>query len=797
MNKIISVLKYLIGWPLSLISILFIFKLIYANVSSLNNLKNINYSLLFLGIICFLIYFFLRSVLWYQITKNKGNKHLYPKSAYFWEISEIKRYIPGNIWSFLSRSKLFSENNMTKGEIAYSLFNETVLIVLGCFLGSVFYISYLFNNLLINKLLILLFILSVLIYVFADKINKRIKLPKFIEKIKLLFPGDNYSHNFEVSILSFLAFLMFGLATYFSATSIFYLNPKYILELISLSIFSLLIGYLSVVTPMGLGVREGVMTFGLSNFISLSSSGIISIFSRIVFVLSEVLFLIILWLWEKIKNPLIVKTENFLIKHKHEAFLFIFILLYILYFSVASFLRYDNFYTGRFDLGNMDQTVWNTINGRIFQMTDPNATETVSRLNFHSDFILILISPLYLIWSNPKMLLLLQTMVLGSGALFVFLIAKELLKEKNLALTFSLLFLLNPSVQFTNLYDFHAVALGTTLLLATFYFFIKKSYILFLFFALLSGFSKEEIWVIVSLFGLALVLRVFFENKFKPEFSKKQLVEIFIGLFLFLTSAIIFYLLIWVIMPQLRGASHFALSYYSGFGDSPSEVSRNIILMPVKTISIIFSPQRVEYLVQLFLPFGFTSFLSPVFLIFAIPDLLINLLSSNKPLREIYYQYTSAITPFIIISAIYAINFLKKRFVRIENNFVIFYLVTTTLLSAYFYGPLPGGKHANIQMFNNQLSNRIAIEDFISKIPENYSVTASNNLGSHLSHRKNLYNTPIATDSADMILFLLNDYWAQPPLSVQKQMAKNMESDKNYILIFKSGDFVAFAKRKN
>lgn len=486
---------------------------------------------------------------------------------------------------------------------------------------------------------------------------------------------------------------------------------------------------------------------------------------------------------------------NFIKKHKYEIILAIFILIYISYFTLASFLRYDNFMAGRFDLGNMDQTVWNTIHGRIFQMTDPNATETVSRLSFHSDFLLVLISPLYLIWSNPKMLLLLQAVVLGIGALFVFLITKQILKNKNLALTFSAIYLLNPSLQFANLYDFHAVTLGTTLLLATFYFFIKKNYIWFVILAILTGLTKEEIWAVVSLFGLAIFLRVVFENRFNLKFTKRQFAEIIFGSIIFLTSAFVCYILIWTVIPQVKGSEHFAISYYSDFGGSATDISKNVILMPIKTVSTITSPERLQYLVQLFFPFGFLSFLSPLYLIFAFPDLLINLLSSNQPLREIYYQYTAAITPFIAISAIYAVAFIKKRFTKIDNRLIIVYLILTTVISAYLYGPLPGAKHENIGMFNNQLANRESVDKFISDIPKEYSITATNNLGPHLSQRKDLYTIPVAIGKADMILFLLNDYWAQPSLQAQKDVAKQMTNDKNYIQVYKDGDFVAFEKR--
>jgi uncharacterized membrane protein/pimeloyl-ACP methyl ester carboxylesterase len=486
---------------------------------------------------------------------------------------------------------------------------------------------------------------------------------------------------------------------------------------------------------------------------------------------------------------------NFLKKHKYGVALVIFILVYIVYFTIASFLRYDNFFTGRFDLGNMDQTVWNTIHGRIFQLTDPNGTTNISRLAFHADFILVLISPLYLIWSSPEMLLLLQTIVLGLGAIFVYLIAKYILKNKNLALTFSAIYLLNPSLQFTNLYDFHAVVLGTTLLLVTFYFFMKKNYLLFLLFAILSGLTKEEIWAIIALFGLAIIARTFLENKFRLKFSKKQLLEIFFGAGTFLVSTLLCYLIIWVLIPHTRGSGHFALAYYSDFGGTASDISKNIFLMPLKTISLLISPQNFHYLLELFLPFGLTSLISPLLLIFAAPDLLINLLGSNSGFHTIYYQYTAAITPFLVVASIYAISFLKKKLPKLNNYIIIIYLVIATLISAYLYGPLPGAIHANVSMFNHQLTNRKSIDDFLTKIPTRYSIAASNNLGSHLSHRRNIYTIPVGIGQADVILFLLNDNFAQPSLQAQKEMVKEMSNDKKYIQVYKNGDFVAFEKR--
>ena len=64
----------------------------------------------------------------------------------------------------------------------------------------------------------------------------------------------------------------------------------------------------------------------------------------------------------------------------------------------------------------MEQTIWNTLHGHIFEFTNPNGTTIVSRLAFHADFILVLLAPIYALWQDPRLLLLIQTAILGLGA---------------------------------------------------------------------------------------------------------------------------------------------------------------------------------------------------------------------------------------------------------------------------------------------------------------------------------------------------------------------------------------------
>lgn len=450
-------------------------------------------------------------------------------------------------------------------------------------------------------------------------------------------------------------------------------------------------------------------------------------------------------------------------------------LIYSIYFNIASFLRYDNYYTGRFDLGNMAQTVWNTTHGNIFMMTDPNGTREVSRLAFHADFILILLSPLYFLWQDPRMLLFIQTLVLSMGGIFVYLIAREILKNRVLAVALSLCYFLNPAVQYTNLYDFHSVTLATTFILAAFYFIQKKYYALTLIFIILAGITKEQVWFINALLGLYIL------------FISKQRK---LGLFIFTTSSFLFYYLIWIAIPHALGSAHFAIEYYSDFGDSPGNIIKNIFLNPIQTIKTLLLPDRIGYLKQLFLPLGYLSFLAPVYLIFAGPDLGINLLSSNPKLHEIYYQYSSTVTPFIFISAIFAIKLIKRHIPEIPFNAFSILIIITSLISAYTYGPSPISKKPNMDMFTKPLSIRSTVDYYIKNIPELESVSASNNLASHLSHRKNIYVVPYGIDQADNVLFLVtksaNEY--------EKKALEVILKDPNFFLIFNKDNFYVFKR---
>lgn len=782
-SNLFNAFKFTIGWPIAFISLFFIFKIIEPRSNIVNTLSTkLNAPVILVSVICFLLYFIFRAYVWKEILSEQKYKIPLKKVLFYWEISELKRYTPSNIWSIIGRVVSFGNLGVKKSASIKSMVYEAEFFVVGGLILSLFSLSIIFNFLpdfpgeIIAQPGIYLIALTVLlIFIFDLPGKKRIKYLGFLN---IATPNFSIPSNLKILAFSLFALLFFGLGMYFSTSSIFFINPQNFILLSSFFSFALLVGYLSLITPTGLGVREGIIILGLSQFLPITDAAISSIFGRLVFIFSELVFIFFVWFYKNNKNKIVLEIEKFAESHKHELALTGLIIIYATYFTLASFLRYDNFYTGRFDLGNMDQTVWNTLHGRIFELTNPNGTNITSRLAFHADFILILLAPFYYLWRDPKMLLLIQSIIVPLGAVFVYLISKDILKNKNVSLILAICYLINPAINYANLFDFHPVVLATTFILAAFYFMVKKRYFLLTIFLILAGITKEEVWLITSLFGLYLFLKT----------NKKIL-----GVFIAGISIYLFYFLIFQAIPAAAGGKHFALSYYSDFGDTNGTVIKNIIVNPIKTFSTILRLDQLQYIKQVLFPFAFLPVLS-VFFLFTIPDFMINLLSNNKQLHEIFFQYTSTITPFLFISSIYFLKRSNTLFPHLKMVFFTFVILVFSVYSAYDYGPLPGAKVPNVDMFSHTLEYRQIIDEYLNKIPKRYSVAADNSIGAHLSHRQRIYTIPNGAEQADYVTILLRPQTNDTSVRVEEKIVNKLKNDKNYFVDFKYKDFISFRK---
>ncbi|OGK42185.1 hypothetical protein A2954_04185 [Candidatus Roizmanbacteria bacterium RIFCSPLOWO2_01_FULL_37_12] len=520
----------------------------------------------------------------------------------------------------------------------------------------------------------------------------------------------------------------------------------------------------------------------------------------------------------------------FLNKYKIQILLWIFILAYIVYFSYFSILRYKTLYASYYDLGIMHQTVFNTYQSlktgdlsRFLELTNPSGAEQIKRMAIHNDPMLALLAPFYFIYSGPETLLVVQSVMLALGAMAVFKIARFNFQKLSysfvLSLIFSLSYLVYPPLQLTNIFEFHAVALATTLLLFMFYFWLVKKYWLSLIFFGLSLLAKEQVALITLLFGIYtffnskgqyVMLNLFQHLIFKKKILKRvqddrqnfnfSLIVIFISIFWFITS--VFY-----IIPIFRGGNHFAASRYSDFGESPIRIIIGIMTNPYSISKYILRDNTLNYLKSLLGPVGFLSLLSPIQLFIALPEFAINLLSKNPNMRNVIYHYTAVITPFVFISAVYGtkkvISYLLIV-IRKKNNekkiilFMSIYILFFAVGNAYLRGPLPFAKKQNIHPFKwPQPQSKDTAFWGRTLRDENLKISTTGQLSPFFTSRRYFYTFSARYRLADYIVLRPSEVYNYPEKKELIPVYERLIQDTNFQLIYKKDNFEVYKRVKS
>ncbi len=184
--------------------------------------------------------------------------------------------------------------------------------------------------------------------------------------------------------------------------------------------------------------------------------------------------------------------------------------LYAAYFIVYLTSREAAYLTHAEDLGIMDQAIWTTLHGNPLHMTICNIVHDtncyslngIPRFAIHFEPILYIVALFYIPWPNPDTLLVLQSIVVATGAFPAFWLARLRLRNEWASVGIAALYLLYPAQQFAQVNDFHAVTFTASLLLFTLYFMYTRKTVWLFVFAILSMACKEEIPLVIIMFGL-------------------------------------------------------------------------------------------------------------------------------------------------------------------------------------------------------------------------------------------------------------------------------------------------------
>ncbi|MGO8950508.1 MAG: DUF2079 domain-containing protein [Ktedonobacterales bacterium] len=470
-------------------------------------------------------------------------------------------------------------------------------------------------------------------------------------------------------------------------------------------------------------------------------------------------------------------------------------LSFAVYFTAYTWSIFDAFRSNAEDMGIMDQAIWNTLHGALLHQTicnnisDTNCIGNVSRFAIHFEPLMLPISLLYFIAPSPKTLMLLQAVVVATGAFPAYWIACRRLSSPLAGIGFATAYLLFPALQSAEIFDFHAVTLAAAFLMFAIYFMLTRNNLGLVIACLLALSTKEEIPVDIVMMALAILV-----------FQRRR--NVALGL---IALSVVWIAITLVVMHIFSPIGHSpTAARYSYLGSSPLQAAVYVITHPIQLIrSHIVSPNARVNIRDLIKPVGYLGIFAPSALVLALPALLINLLSSDPHMQLGLHQYSVELVPFMIFAGISGMAVLVSITTRVAKQFwadlrdtaggvnqslaavagnvtlqrfastglivILLLFMGGFSLEMQNLGDLPGERYFNwpVPTAHTQLFTKV-----VALIPADASVSAQDTLVPHLSERHLIYQYPYMDEQASYVVldstaniypFPLTDYGAPTP----------------------------------
>ena len=407
-------------------------------------------------------------------------------------------------------------------------------------------------------------------------------------------------------------------------------------------------------------------------------------------------------------------------------------LLAAIAYAAISIYRHDRFASNAFDLGVQDQTVW----GYAQLQMIPNTVEMIPNLlgdHFHP--ILMAIAPLYWIWHDARVLLLVQAVLLAAAGIPIFWWARQRLGVLP-AIALEAAYLTFWGVLSGVIYDFHHIAFAVPAIAFGLYAVLTNRNRLFWAMLVVGLLTRENIALTFAAVGVYVAVVQ----------HRWRLAAVVIAV-----CAAWFVALIEVVMPAIAGAPYGHWSY-DALGPGPGSALWHVLRHPVSSLRLLVdNPTKLKLWGGLLGAWLALPLLSPLALV-AVPTLLERLWSSNPALWSASFHYSLVIAPILAFAGIDALARLQARLrTRLAVGASVAVLAAGLILS---FGVVRPFEEIGSYISATQVSD---IQSCLASIPADGAVSASNALLPHLSHRRRIYLLTSKND-ADYVAIDLASY---------------------------------------
>jgi uncharacterized membrane protein len=434
-------------------------------------------------------------------------------------------------------------------------------------------------------------------------------------------------------------------------------------------------------------------------------------------------------------NPKVTRLSGKKIQRKY-IFDLVFIVINLVLTIVHAFLalgKFEAFNLYGTDLALFDQVIWNTLHGRLLENTVIVDAPILLAQRFSP--ILFAFVPLYALWQDARVLVVTPVVAIGIAAFPLYWIARQRL-GRPLALVSVLAFWTMPGLQPIVLSNFKEIILTVPFLMMAMFFLLRQQYQPFLVSLGLALLCKEEVGLVAAGLGLYIFL-------VQHRYALGGALTVF-GLLWTIV-------LIQVVIPYFHGGAsyyYFGVGQYSAsglyeyLGTSVPEIVATLVTRPLFVLSHVLTPEKIDTLAKIFLPYAILGILGAENLFLALPTLAYTLLSERRGQYIFGSEHYAPVYVFLavalVMGAARVLKFVPATRRSVARVVLGVFIVVTSAVAYYLHAPGPLTRNFVPQLYTPSPRDRIGMQ-LAKMIPQDVVVTVQSELASHVAQRRYLY----------------------------------------------------------
>jgi uncharacterized membrane protein len=316
---------------------------------------------------------------------------------------------------------------------------------------------------------------------------------------------------------------------------------------------------------------------------------------------------------------------------------------------VVCAVKFRSYLYTDFDLAIFAQSLLGAVHGRWF-----SSIRGLYWLGDHSSLLLLALAPLALVWHSALLLPCVQACALALGAWPLFVHARRRFGDERVAAAFAAAWVLQPSLGYLALFEFHPETLATPLLLGAAVALAAGRSRTAICCAAVAALAREDIALPIAVMGAVHLLR-----GSRTRGTGFALLGVAAG------SLALSFL---VLRPLLAHGEANYVTMYARWGRGPAEIAMHLLRDPGAALASFWSTPgdrgdtlvKLEYWLHTFGPVLGASLLAPLSLLPALPVFAEHFLSSRVEQHTIVYQYTALTLPFVALAAVDGIAALAR-----------------------------------------------------------------------------------------------------------------------------------------